>query len=114
MARLMDLLLRGGTLVTCDPSNRVFEGDLLISDGKIRALGPDPLLDGIDPSVVPGVILPAFGGLTYQQMLDVIHGVAARGRRGAAAHPHRCQRAPWRVGGAGRCVAGSAQRHAAF
>ncbi|MBL8705157.1 MAG: arginase family protein [Rhodospirillales bacterium] len=37
-------------------------------------------VDGIDPSVVPGVILPAFGGLTYQQMLDVIHGVAARGR----------------------------------
>jgi agmatinase len=37
-------------------------------------------VDGIDPSVVPGVILPAFGGLSYQQMLDVIHGVATRGR----------------------------------
>jgi len=37
-------------------------------------------VDGIDPSVVPGVILPAFGGLTYQQMLDVIHGVSARAR----------------------------------
>jgi len=37
-------------------------------------------VDGIDPSVVPGVILPAFGGLTYQQVLDVILGVAARGR----------------------------------
>ena len=37
-------------------------------------------VDGIDPAVVPGVILPAFGGLTYQQMLDVIHGAAARGR----------------------------------
>lgn len=37
-------------------------------------------VDGIDPGVVPGVILPAFGGLTYQQMLDVIHGTAARGR----------------------------------
>lgn len=35
-------------------------------------------VDGIDPSVVPGVILPAFGGLSYQQMLDVIQGVAAR------------------------------------
>ena len=35
-------------------------------------------VDGIDPSVVPGVILPAFGGLTYQQVLDVVHGVAAR------------------------------------
>ncbi|MEE9210548.1 MAG: arginase family protein [Kiloniellales bacterium] len=35
-------------------------------------------IDGIDPSVVPGVILPAFGGLDYQQVLDVIHGVAAK------------------------------------
>ena len=35
-------------------------------------------VDGIDPSVVPGVILPAFGGLTYEQVLEVVHGVAAR------------------------------------
>lgn len=35
-------------------------------------------VDGIDPSVVPGVILPAFGGLGYQQMLDIIQGVAER------------------------------------
>jgi len=35
-------------------------------------------VDGIDPSVVPGVILPAFGGPGYQQMLDVIQGVASR------------------------------------
>jgi agmatinase len=37
-------------------------------------------VDGIDPTVVPGVILPAFGGLTYQDMLELIHGVAARAR----------------------------------
>jgi agmatinase len=37
-------------------------------------------VDGIDPGVVPGVILPAFGGLSYQQMLDVIHGAAERAR----------------------------------
>lgn len=42
-------------------------------------------VDGIDPSVVPGVILPAFGGLGYQQMLDVIQGVAERTRIIAAA-----------------------------
>ncbi|MDZ7842752.1 MAG: arginase family protein [Gammaproteobacteria bacterium] len=35
-------------------------------------------VDGIDPSVVPGVILPAFGGLGYQQMLDIIQGIAER------------------------------------
>ncbi len=65
MARLMDLLLRGGTLVTCDPSNRVFEGDLLISDGKIRALGPDArreasglthVLDATGCAVMPGLV----------------------------------------------------------
>ena len=37
-------------------------------------------VDGLDPSLVPGVILPAFGGLGYQQALDVIHGVAAKAR----------------------------------
>lgn len=35
-------------------------------------------VDGIDPAVVPGVILPAFGGLSYQLTLDVIQGVAER------------------------------------
>jgi len=35
----MDLLLRGGTIVTMDPERRVLEGDLLIRDGKIVALG---------------------------------------------------------------------------
>lgn len=40
---------------------------------------------GIDPSVVPGVVLPAFGGLDYQQMLDVIQGVAGRTKIIAAA-----------------------------
>lgn len=37
-------------------------------------------VDGLDPTLVPGVILPAFGGLSYQQMLDVIHGVADKAR----------------------------------
>lgn len=37
-------------------------------------------VDGLDPSLIPGVILPAFGGLNYQQMLDVIQGIAAKAR----------------------------------
>ena len=37
-------------------------------------------VDGIDPSIMPGVILPAFGGVTYQQMLDVIHETAKKSR----------------------------------
>jgi len=49
-----------------------------VPDGAQVILSIDA--DGIDPSVVPGVILPAFGGLSYQQVLDVIHGVAAKAR----------------------------------
>lgn len=37
-------------------------------------------VDGLDPTLVPGVILPAFGGLTYQQCLDLIQGLAAKAR----------------------------------
>lgn len=36
-------------------------------------------IDGLDPSIAPGVIAPAFGGLTYYQAFDLIRGVAARG-----------------------------------
>ncbi len=34
-------------------------------------------VDGLDPALVPGVLLPAFGGVTYTQMLELIHGLAA-------------------------------------
>ena len=37
-------------------------------------------IDGLDPSIAPGVIAPAFGGLTYYQAFELIRGVAARGR----------------------------------
>ena len=40
-ADLMDLLLRGGTLVTCDPDDRVAPGALWISDRRIAAMGVD-------------------------------------------------------------------------
>ena len=36
----MDLLIRGGTLVTCDREDRVGAGDVLVRDGRIVALGP--------------------------------------------------------------------------
>ncbi|MEL6477048.1 MAG: arginase family protein [Pseudomonadota bacterium] len=36
--------------------------------------------DALDPSLNPGVLLPAFGGLSYNQTLDLIHGVADRSR----------------------------------
>ena len=47
-----------------------------ISTGANVILAVD--VDGMDPSVVPGVILPAFGGLTYNQMLEIIYGVSEK------------------------------------
>jgi agmatinase len=37
-------------------------------------------IDGLDPAVAPGVLAPAFGGVTYQQTFDLIRGVAAKGK----------------------------------
>ena len=59
----------------------LFQGELTNAINAVPQGGRVVLaidVDGIDPSVVPGVILPAFGGLTYQQMLELIHGIAAR------------------------------------
>jgi agmatinase len=35
-------------------------------------------VDGLDPSVVPGVIAPSPGGLGYGDIVELLHGVAAR------------------------------------
>lgn len=36
--------------------------------------------DGVDPSVMPGVAGPAFGGVTYCQMRELLHGLVRKGR----------------------------------
>ncbi|MCK1386414.1 arginase family protein [Bradyrhizobium sp. 21] len=36
--------------------------------------------DGLDPSVIPGVILPQPGGLSYFDVIDLIAGVASKAR----------------------------------
>lgn len=36
--------------------------------------------DGLDPSIMPGVIAPSPGGLTYTQVIDLIAGVGRRAR----------------------------------
>jgi 5-methylthioadenosine/S-adenosylhomocysteine deaminase len=36
-----DILLTGGTVVTCDDKDRVFVGDVLLRDGKIAAVGDE-------------------------------------------------------------------------
>jgi agmatinase len=35
-------------------------------------------VDGLDPGLNPGVLLPAFGGLDYTQMIELIHGLETR------------------------------------
>jgi agmatinase len=46
--------------------------------------GSDVLLtldcDGLDPAIMPGVIAPAPGGLTYWQAVGILHGIAAKAR----------------------------------
>jgi 5-methylthioadenosine/S-adenosylhomocysteine deaminase len=36
------LLIKGATIITLDPQNRIFEGDVLIEDGRIASLDPVP------------------------------------------------------------------------
>lgn len=59
----MDLLLRGGQIVTCDPDDRVVSGDLLVRDGRVAAIGalpasdrPRRVLDARGCAVIPGFI----------------------------------------------------------
>jgi agmatinase len=37
-------------------------------------------IDGIDPSIAPGVVSSSFGGLTYFQAFDLLRGVAQKGQ----------------------------------
>jgi len=61
----MDLLVRGGTVVTCDADDRVLSGDVLVRDGVIVAVGADAsasarfphrVLDASRCAVVPGFV----------------------------------------------------------
>ncbi len=37
-------------------------------------------VDGLDPSIMPGVLAPVAGGLTFHQMRKLIHGLVGKGR----------------------------------
>lgn len=58
----MDLLVRGGTIATCDAADRVVVGDVLVRDGAIVAVGdvtahrPYRVLDATGCAVVPGFV----------------------------------------------------------
>jgi agmatinase len=36
--------------------------------------------DGLDPSIMPAVMAPSPGGLTYQQVIDIIHAIPSVGK----------------------------------
>lgn len=59
----MDLLIRGGTLVTMDAGRRIVDGDLRIRDGRIVAMGAEArkgpfarVLDAQGCAVLPGLV----------------------------------------------------------
>ena len=61
----MDTLIRGGTVVTCDAENRVLEGDVLVRDGAIAAIGAAArprgagltrVVDARGCAVIPGLV----------------------------------------------------------
>lgn len=49
-----------------------------VPDGAAYLLTVDG--DGLDPAVMPGAGAPAPGGLTYYQVIDIVHGLARKGR----------------------------------
>ena len=66
---------------------KIFSGRSIHAHGVQSAIqavpqGADVILsvdvDGLDPMLVPGVILPAFGGLSYQQLIDIIEGLTVK------------------------------------
>ncbi|MFT3852642.1 MAG: amidohydrolase [Ilumatobacteraceae bacterium] len=58
----VDLLVRGGTVVTVDADDRVLDGDVAVRDGRIVAIGPSlaveatTVLDARDAAVIPGLV----------------------------------------------------------
>lgn len=65
------------------PANRVHRDGIeqaleCINDGANIVVCVD--VDGLDPSIVPGVIARTPGGLTYTQVIDLITGAAKKGR----------------------------------
>ena len=84
-----------GSARPADHADALAAGVLFVSAREVHATGLAAALaaipegarvlvaldvDAFDPSVVPAVIAQAPGGLTYWQVVDLIHGVAARAR----------------------------------
>lgn len=70
-------------------------GSVIVTAAELRRDGPDAVLarlpaaeryyltidiDGLDPAIAPGVLAPAFGGVSYENANALVRGVAAKGR----------------------------------
>ena len=93
---IVQIGLRGqGSARTAEVRDAEAYGCDLIRAHELHAMGMDAVLeripdggpyyltvdaDGLDPTEMPAVAAPAPGGVTYQQMRALIHGLVAKGR----------------------------------
>jgi agmatinase len=76
---LRDAQAFGSTIITAHAAHSQGVAHVLqqLPDGSDNLITID--CDGLDPSVMPAVGAPAPGGLTYHQVIDILHGVAGKG-----------------------------------
>jgi agmatinase len=78
-AELRDAVEYGSRIVTAREVHRRGAEEAVLShlpEGQPCFITID--CDGLDPSIMPAVGAPAPGGLLYDQVIDILHGVAAR------------------------------------
>jgi agmatinase len=96
VARIVQVGLRGaGSARSSDVADARAAGNLLVTASQLRDRGVPWLLDqlpvdqalfvsldldGLDPSVAPGVSAAAPGGLSYREAFDLVAGAARTGR----------------------------------
>jgi agmatinase len=70
----------GSQIVTAQTVHEVDLEDILdlVPEGSSVYITMD--CDGLDPSVIPAVTSPAPGGLTYTQVISIIHGVCKKAK----------------------------------
>lgn len=75
-----DALKWGAKFITAQQIHKDGLGQVLehVDEGRDVLISLD--VDALDPSLVPGVLGPAPGGLTYYQVVEMISGVAAKAR----------------------------------
>jgi agmatinase len=96
VASMAQIGLRGwGSAREQDVRDAAGMGSVLIPAEEVHDLGVDSAMkkispaqdyyitldiDGLDPSIAPGVLFPSHGGLTYLQVSKLLRGIAERGR----------------------------------